>query len=86
MYLNQFLNIYINIMGNATSVNDGGDTKQKDLSQVLNFIATNYILTQSFKDLESLNDPKYCNQMVILTSDVLKKYLTNRDVKYLAQK
>ena len=73
-------------MGNATSVNDGGDTKQKDLSRVLNFIATNYILTQSFKDLESLNDPKYCNQMVILTSDVLKKYLTNRDVKYLAQK
>jgi hypothetical protein len=61
-------------------------TKQKDLSQVLNFIATNYILTQSFKDLESLNNPKYCNEMVILTSDVLSKYLTNRDVKYLAQK
>jgi hypothetical protein len=72
-------------MGNTSSANDSGATP-KDLSQVLNFIATNYILTQSFKDLESLNDPKYCNQMVILTSDVLKKYLTNRDVKYLAQK
>ena len=70
-------------MGNTESA---PNTKEKDLSQVLNFIATNYILTQSFNDLESLNDPKYCNKMVILTSEVLKKYLTNRDIKYLAQK
>lgn len=70
-------------MGNTESA---PNTKEKDLSQVVNFIATNYILTQSFSDLESLNDPKYCNKMVILTSEVLKKYLTNRDIKYLAQK
>ena len=76
-------------MGNAassTGASGSPDSKPKDLSQVLNFIATNYILTQSFKDLESLNDPKYCNEMVVITSDVLNKYLTNRDVKYLAQK
>lgn len=60
--------------------------KGKNLSQIVNFIATNYILTQSFEDLESLKEPEYCDKLVVVTSEVLNKYLSKMDVKYLAQK
>ena len=78
-------------MGNQQSGSGGGEAKldskkKKDLFQVVNFIASNYILTQSFEDMEALKDPKYCDKMILVTSDVLRKYLTNRDIKYLAQK
>lgn len=78
-------------MGNQQSGSGGDEVKldskkKKDLFQVVNFIASNYILTQSFEDMEALKDPKYCDKMILVTSDVLRKYLTNRDIKYLAQK
>lgn len=78
-------------MGNAQSQGGTGGTDaskegKKSLSQVINFIATNYILTQSFEDMESLKDPKYCDKLIMVTSEVLNKYLTKMDVQYLAQK
>jgi len=60
--------------------------KKKGLSEILNFVATHYILTQSFEDMESLKDPGYCDKLIVVTSDVLNKYLTKMDVQYLAQK
>lgn len=70
-------------MGNAQVKEKG---KSKTLNDIINFIATNYILTQSFEDMESLKDPKYCDKLIVVTSDVLNKYLTKMDVQYLAQK
>ena len=72
-------------MGN-TQVKETGKGKAKNLSEIINFVATNYILTQSFEDMESLKDPKYCDKLIVVTSDVLNKYLTKMDVQYLAQK
>lgn len=72
-------------MGN-TQVKETGKGKGKNLSEIINFVATNYILTQSFEDMESLKDPKYCDKLIVVTSDVLNKYLTKMDVQYLAQK
>ena len=59
-------------MGNAQVKEKG---KSKTLNDIINFIATNYILTQSFEDMESLKDPKYCDKLIVVTSDVLNKYL-----------
>ena len=36
--------------------------------------------------MENLKDPKYCDKLIVVTSDVLNKYLTKMDVQYLAQK
>lgn len=72
-----------NIQGAATQ---GKSSGEKDLSQVMNFIATHYILTQSFEDLQALKNEKYCDDLILVTSDVLNKYLTRMDVQYLATK
>ena len=73
-------------MGNAQGQLAKTKEKDKNLSQIINFIATNYILTQSFEDMESLKEPEYCDKLIVVTSDVLNKYLTKMDVQYLAQK
>lgn len=73
-------------MGNVQGQTAAQAEKGKDLSQVINFIATHYILTQSFEDMEALKDEKYCDDLIIVTSDVLNKYLTKMDVQYLATK
>ena len=49
-------------MGNQQS------NKNKSLSEVINYVAANYILTQNFQDMERLADIKYCDDLVILTS------------------
>jgi hypothetical protein len=72
-------------MGNA----QGGKKEQgkvKNLNEIINFVATHYILTQSFEDMEMLKDPEYCDKLIVVTSDVLSQYLTTKEVDYLAQK
>ena len=60
--------------------------KEKSLSSVVDYIATNYILTQNFKDMEKLSDQEYCNNLVIMTSDIIGNKLNEIDIKYLAQR
>ena len=60
--------------------------KDHDFSYILNYIATRYILTMDFQSLKNLQDPKYCDEMIILTSDIIKKYYNEREIDYLQQK
>ena len=69
-------------MGN-TQTTDGSN---KSLKQIVDFIATNYILTQNFQDMRKLSDMKYCNKLVLLTSKVFENKLRDIDVEYLAQR
>lgn len=57
--------------------------KNTTLPNVLDHIAAEYILTQNFKDLENLHDKTYCNKLIILTSKIIKKYLTNKQITWL---
>lgn len=61
----------------------GGDIEGVDL---IDLIATKYILTQNFQDLKNLTKKEYCDKLVVLTSDIIKKYMNQRDIKYLAQR
>jgi hypothetical protein len=61
-------------------------TGEKSLSHLVDYIATNYILTQNFRDMQQLADPKYCNELVILTADVISKNLKDEEITYLAQR
>tara|TARA_Y100000389_G_scaffold205125_1_gene263604 strand:+ start:7666 stop:8916 length:1251 start_codon:yes stop_codon:yes gene_type:complete len=67
-------------MGNINS------NEKKSLYEVTDYIASNYILTNSFEDLRNLLDIKYCNDLVILTSDVLERNLNMAEVNYLSQR
>ncbi len=79
-------------MGNQTSTSTtnneqtSDELKPKSISQVLDYIATYYILTMDFKSLRKLYDKEYCDKMVILTSDIIDRYFTDMEITYLAQR
>ena len=76
-------------MGNQTSTpnnNQNTDLKPKSISQILDYIATYYILTMDFKSLRKLYDKDYCDKLVILTSDIIQRYFTDIEITYLAQR
>ena len=71
-------------MGAANSTQNATD--KKSLTKVIDFVATNYILTQNFTDMKNLAKLDYCNSLVIMTADVIAKKLNESDIKYLAQR
>jgi hypothetical protein len=81
-------------MGNQTSTNSTSnlnkeqtdELKPKSISQILDYIATYYILTMDFKSLRKLYDKEYCDKLVILTSDIIQRYFTDLEITYLSQR
>jgi hypothetical protein len=69
-------------MGNTQ--NKEGD--KQSLVKIIDFVATNYILTQNFQDMKKLSDMKYCNNLVILTSKVINNKLSDIEIEFLAQR
>ena len=72
-------------MGAAQS-SSKSSKKAKNLSEIIQFVAANFILTQTFQDMINLREPKYCDNLVILTSKIIGEYLSDMDISYLAQK
>jgi len=74
-------------MGNTSSnANKTPETGFQNFYEILDYIATYYILTMDFKSLNKLSEKEYCNKLVILSSDIIKKYFTELEVTYLAQR
>jgi len=49
----------------------------------LNEIATDYILGQNFQDMIRLTNSKYCNDLVIITSKILKKSFFSNQIQVM---
>jgi len=62
------------------------ESKKKTLSESIDYIAANYILTSKFDDFKKLTNPKYCNNLVILTADIINRYLNSQEIAYLKQR
>lgn len=81
-------------MGGVFSKQKGGDKEENKnekwekvkLANLLDHIATKYILTQNFKDLENLHNTEYCDKLVILTSKIIDNYFSSREVPWLSQR
>jgi hypothetical protein len=76
-------------MGAAQSkgIDSGKDAgKELKAANILDILATKYILTQNFQDMQKLGDREYCNKLVILTSDIIKKFLMEREISYISQR
>ena len=56
----------------------------KSLKEAVQTIAASYITTPSFTDMQNLSNPTYCNKLVVLTSKILSKHLTKKDVLFLS--
>ena len=59
------------------------EISQKDVSERIDYIATYYILTSDFKSLKELYKKEYCDDLVILTSDIIQKHLNYQEISYL---
>lgn len=71
-------------MGNSTS--SSSSYRANKMDNIIDYIATHYILTTEFKNLTKLSDKDYCEKLIILTSSILDRYLTKSEVKYLEQR
>jgi len=71
---------------NATPSNKSAENKFDNFYEVIDYIASYYILTMDFQSLSKLSEKSYCDKLVILTSDIIERYFNDMDIKYLAQK
>lgn len=73
-------------MGNSTSSNKQPDKEFNNFYDIIDYIATYYILTMDFKSLSRLSEKTYCDKLVVLTSDIIDRYFNDMDVTFLAQR
>jgi len=78
-------------MGNQFSINksnkvEPGLLEPKSTYEIIDYIATYYILTADYVSLTKLYDRDYCNKLVVLTSDIIERYFNNLEITYLAQR
>jgi hypothetical protein len=72
-------------MGNKNS-SQKPENEFNNFYNIIDYIATYYILTMDFKSLSKLSEKEYCNKLVILTSDIIKRYFNDMEISYLAQR
>jgi len=76
-------------MGNSSSTTNNNNKANKEFDNfydIVDYIATYYILTMDFKSLSKLSEKDYCNNLVIVTSDIIERYFNDMEVTYLAQR
>jgi hypothetical protein len=77
-------------MGNtpstSTKTKTNNEKQFENFYQVIDYIATYYILTMDFESLSKLSNKEYCDKLVVITSDIIKKYFNDIEITYLAQR
>jgi hypothetical protein len=58
----------------------------ENVGKLVDYIATHYILTMDFQSLTKLFDKEYCDNLVIITSEVFERQLTDMEIVYLAER
>ena len=82
---NQISNLFNSDANDANDLNDTTKLKPASVKQIIDYIATYYILTMDFQSLRKLYDIEYCDKLVILTSDIIERYFTEIQITYLAE-
>ena len=64
-------------MGNTTSTTEN----KSNLATEIDRIASNYILSMNYEDMNKLSAKDHCDKLMILTAKILDQNLTNLDKK-----
>ena len=56
------------------------------ISDMVDYIASYYILTMDFASLNKLLNKKYCDKMIVLTADIINAHVTRADIDFLEKK
>jgi hypothetical protein len=74
-------------MGNSQSGMKKEKNKKFDnFYEIVDYIASYYILTSDFQSLEKLSQKEYCDKLVVLTADIIKDQFNDLEITYLAQR
>ena len=57
-----------------------------DLLTLLDFMSSKYLLSSMYEEMTNLKDPKYCNDLVIISSDLLDENFTSKEIDYIYSK
>ena len=69
----------------ALNIGSGSKEASKRFKDTLDLIATQFIVTNDFKGLKMLVNEKYCDDLTILTKDILATRFTTKEIKTLAK-
>ena len=75
-----------NSNSNSNTDNDKTKLKPQDINQMMDYIATHYILTLDFKSLNKMYQKEYCDKLVLVTSEIIAKNFTDMEITYLEQR
>lgn len=75
-----------NTSSNSKNTKTNSEKQFENFYQVVDYIATYYILTMDFKSLTNLSNKEYCDKLVVITSDIIQKYFNDLEITYLAQR
>lgn len=60
--------------------------KREDFFKTVDNIASRYIFTMDFSTMKQLHNKEYCNQLVILTKDILTRYYSEIEIHNIRQR
>lgn len=75
-----------NFISSNSKISTPADKKFGNFYEIIDYIATYYILTMDFKSMENLAQKEYCDKLVVLTSDIINKHFSELEVTYLEQR
>jgi hypothetical protein len=75
-----------NSFSSSSNSNKSAEKSFDNFYDIIDYIATYYILTMDFKSLSKLCEKEYCDKLVVITSDIIKRYFNDTEVTYLAQR
>ena len=61
-------------------------SKPSETLDALDQIASKLIFTQNFQDMKNLAKKEYCNGLIVLTSDIIKKYFKEKEIEFMASR
>jgi hypothetical protein len=70
----------------GTNSNSNNETTKVLLEDEIDYIATHYILTMNFQSLRNLYKEKYCDDLIILTSEIINKYFKDLQVNKMVER
>ena len=72
-------------MGNSASSKKNSNNDLSLLKEI-DQIASLYIRKENFEDMQNLSKKENCDKLIILTADIIAKYLKQSDIEYLSHR
>jgi hypothetical protein len=71
-------------MGNQN--NTPSKIQPVEIYDLVDDIATNYILTMDFQSLKNMSNPEYCNKLLALTTDIINKKFNQHEIELIGKR